>query len=152
MGRAMALLGFQIWSHSKSWQERKISYPRTPDLHQQTQTSTYMRSALKSYHTESLRLLIVSLLQGHIVLSPSKFSDTRLNCWCHFNFPGSNLPGTIRPLKGHFWLMIKWFTNLNFLSLKIQKIRRKNFASYNVHLTMILTLPSLPHRPGFKVF
>ena len=25
-----------------------------------------------------------------------------------------NPPGTIRPLKGHFWVMIKWFANFNF--------------------------------------
>ena len=92
MGRAMALIGCQTWSHKTQIIEftHEMSNQRTPDLHQQTQTSTCMRFGLKSYHTESLRLLIVSLLQGHNVLPPFvsqllKCSETRLSWWFHSN-------------------------------------------------------------------
>ena len=83
----------------------EISNQRNPDLHQQTQTSTCMRFGLKSYHTESLRLLIVSLLQGHNVLPPFV---SRLPKWWH-------TVELMMSFKTTVWKQIVWF-DVNFKS------------------------------------
>ena len=89
MGRAIALIGFltcglQVGApilEIIKFEAYKISVCRTPRLHQQTHTSTCMHSELMSYHTELLRLLTASLLQGHNIYF--RLSTDRQNILTH---------------------------------------------------------------------